>query len=65
MLYSNVDRRSHNNDSDAERTDPNLTLAQIKDYIFEKHVYRIPLSLIVHLGLVNVSFKTNARKKYE
>ena len=48
MLYSNkpvyftkdVDRRSYNDNSDAKRTDPNLTyrLAQLKDYIFEKHV---------------------------
>ena len=48
MLYSNkpvyltknVDRRLHNDNSDAKRTDPNLTyrLAQLKDYIFEKHV---------------------------
>ena len=63
MLYSNkpvyltkdVDRRSYNDNSDAKRTHPNLTyrLAQLKDYIFEKHVYRIPLNLIVDLGLVN------------
>ena len=71
MLYSNkpvyltknVDRRSHNDNSDAKRTDPNLAnrLAQLKDYIFEKHVYRIPLSLIVDLGLVNFSFKTDTK----
>ena len=68
MLYSNkpvyltknVDRRSHNENNDAKRTDPNLTycLAQLKDYMFEKHVYRIPFSLIVDLGLVNFSLKT-------
>ena len=71
MLYSNkpvyltkdVDRRSYNDNSDAKRTDPNLTyrLTQLKDYIFEKHVYRILLSLIVDLGLVNVSFKTDTK----
>ena len=71
MLYSNkpvyftkdVDRRSYNDNSDAKRTDPNLTyrLAELKDYIFEKHVYRIPLSLIVDLGLVNFSFKTDTK----
>ena len=71
MLYSNkpvyltkdVDRRSYNDNSDAKWTDPNLTyrLAELKDHIFEKHVYRVPLSLIVNLGLVNVSFKTNTK----
>ena len=62
-LTKNVDRRSHNDDSDAKRTYPNLTyhLAQLKDYIFERHVYRIPLCLIVDLGLVNVSFKTDTK----
>ena len=71
MLYSNkpvyldkdVDRRSYSNNDDAKRSDPNLTyrLAQIKGYIFEKHVYRIPLSLIVDLGLLNFSVKTDTR----
>ena len=36
-------------------------LAQLKDYIFEKHVYRIPLSLTVNLDLVNFSYKTNTK----
>ena len=36
-------------------------LAQLKDYIFEKHVYRIPLSLTVNLGLVNFSYKTDTK----
>ena len=71
MLYSNkpvsltkdVDRRSYNENSDAKQTDPNLTyrLAELKDYIFEKHVYRIPLSLIVDLGVVKFLFKTDTR----
>ena len=34
---------------------------QIKDYIFQKHVYRIPLSQIIDLGLVNFSVKTDKR----
>ena len=34
---------------------------QLKDYVFEKHVYRIPLSLIVDLGLVNFSVKTDTK----
>ena len=59
MLYSNkpvylvkdVNRRPNNDDDDNKRSDLNLTyrIAQLKDYIFEKHVYRIPLSLIVDL----------------
>ena len=71
MLYSNkpvylekdADRRPCNENSDAKRTDPNLTyrLAQLKNCIFQKHIYRIPLSLICDLGLVNFSFKTDVR----
>ena len=71
MLYSNKpvylekdsDRRPNNENSDAKRTDPNLTycLAQLKNYIFQKYIYRIPLSLICDLGLVNFSFKTDLR----
>ena len=71
MLYSNkpvylekdADRRSNINNSDAKRTDPNLTyrLAQLSNYIFQKHTYRIPLSLIADLGLVNFSFKTDLK----
>ena len=71
MLYSNkpvylekdANRRPNNDASDAKRTDPNLTycLAQLKNYIFEKHVYRIPLSRKVDLGLVNFSAKTDSK----
>ena len=63
MLYSNksiylendADRRPNNENIDAKRTDPNLTyrLAQLSNYIFQKHIYRTPLSLIVDLGLEN------------
>ena len=34
---------------------------QLKSYIFQKHVYRIPLGLVVDLGLVNFSMKTDTR----
>ena len=71
MLYSNkpvylekdADRRPNNDSSDAKRTDPNLTydLAQLRNYIFQKHIYRIPLSLICDLGLVHFSFKNDLR----
>ena len=69
MLYFNkpvyldkdVDQGPNNRDDDNKRSDPNLTyrIAQLKDYIFPKHVYRIPLSLIVDLGLVNFAIKTD------
>ena len=68
MLYSNkqlylaknTDRRPHNDNDDADWTDPNLTyrIAQLKNYIFQRHVYRIP---IVDLDLVDFAFKTDLR----
>ena len=71
MLYSNkpvyldadADRRPNNNNDDNKRSDPNLTyrFTQLKYYIFEKHVYRIPLSLIPDLGLVNFAMKTDTK----
>ena len=71
MLYSNkpvylaknVDRRPNNDEDDNKLSYLNLTyhIAQLKVYIFEKHVYRIPLSLIVDLGLVIFSMKTNTK----
>ena len=71
MLYSKklvylkkkIDRRPHNDNDYADRTDPNLTyrIAQLKNYIFQKHIYRIPLGSIVDLGLVNFAFKTDLR----
>ena len=71
MLYSNkpvylavnTDRRPNNDTDDDKRSDPNLTyrLAQLKNYIFQRHVHRIPLGLVVDLGLVNVSMKTDTR----
>ena len=69
MLYSNkpvyldadVDKRPNNNGDDNKRSDPNLTysVTQLKDHIFEKLVYKIPLTLIVDLGLVNFALKTD------
>ena len=70
MLYYNKpvyldddDRRSHNSATDNVRTDPNLTyrIAELKDYIFQKHVYRIPLTLICDLGKCNFAMKTDNR----
>ena len=71
MLYSNkpvyleknIDKRPHNDTDDDKRSDANLTyrLKELKNYFFQKHIYRIPLSLIVDFGLVNFSFKTDLR----
>ena len=70
MLYSNkpvyldkeFDRRPNNDDDDDKRSDPNLTyqIQQLKDYLFRKNTYRIPLSLLVDLGLVNFTIKTDS-----
>ena len=67
MLYSNkpvyldkdVDRRPNNSDDDDKH--PNLTyrIKELKDYLLQKHIYRIPLGLIVALGLVNFTIKTD------
>ena len=71
MLYYNKpvylddddDRRSHNSATDAERTDPNSTyrISELKDYIFQKNVYPIPLTLLCDLGKCNFAIKTNNR----
>ena len=47
-LAANTDRRPNNDNGDNKRSDPNLTyrIAQLKDYLFEKNVYRIPLTLV-------------------
>ena len=71
MLYSNkpvylaenVDRRANNHNDNNKRSDPNLTyhIAQLRNYIFEKNVYRIPLTLLCDLGKVNFAMKTDTR----
>ena len=71
MLYSNkqvylakdTERRPNNDTDDDKRSDPNLTyrLKELKNYIFQKDIYRIPLGLVVDLGLVNFSFKTDLK----
>ena len=70
-LDNDVDRRPNNSNDDDKCTDPNLTyqirrlklieLEELKDYLFQKHVYRIPLGLIVDLGLVNLAIKTDTK----
>ena len=71
MLYSNkpvylaenTDRRSHNDNDDNKRSDPNSTyrIGQIKDHLFKKNVYRIPLTLLCDLGKVNSAMKTDTK----
>ena len=63
MKKKKIDRRPHNDNDYADRTDPNLTyrIAQLKNYIFQKHIYRIPLGSIFDLVLVNFAFKTDLR----
>ena len=71
MLYSNkpvylaayTDRRPHNHTDDNKRTNPNLTycLAQLKDYIFDRHVYGIPLTLVCDLGKCNFAMKNDTK----
>ena len=71
MLYSNkpvylaayTDRRPHNDTDDNKRANPNLTycLAQLKDYIFDRHVYGIPLTLVCDLGKCNFAMKNDTK----
>ena len=71
MLYSNklvyiaanTDRKPNNDNDDDKRSDPNLNyrIAQLKDYLFEENVYRIPLTLVCDLGKVNFAMKTDTR----
>ena len=62
-LDKNVDRRPNNDDDVNKRSDPNLIyrIVKLKDYIFEKHGCRIPVSLIVDLGLVNFAIKADTK----
>ena len=62
-LAANTDRRPNNKTDDDKRSDPNLTycLAQLKNYIFQRHVYRISLGLVVDLSLVNFLMNSDTR----
>ena len=62
-LAANTGRRPNNDNDDDKRSDPNLTYrtVQLKDYLFEKNVYRIPLTLVCNLGKVNFAMKTDTR----
>ena len=62
-LDADTDRRSNTNDNVGKRSDPNLTyrLAQLKDHVFKKGYYSIPLGVLVDLGLVNFAENTDTK----
>ena len=62
-LAANTDRRPNNDNDNDKRSDPNLSyrIAQVKDYIFQKTVYRIPLTLVCDLGKCNFAMKTDTK----
>ena len=62
-LPVNTDRRPNNDDTDANRSDPNLTwrLNNLHNFAFQKNEYRIPLGLITDLGLCNFPVQTDTR----
>ena len=62
-LDPNVDRRPNNDDDAGECSNPNLSyrIGQLKDWIFQKNYYSIPLGMLVDLGLVNFAMKTDTK----
>ena len=70
-LYSNkpvyldegVDRRVYKSSDVNKHSNPNLSyrLGELKDYIFQKNYYCIPLGILVDLGLVNFAMKTDTK----
>ena len=62
-LAANTDRRPNNDSDNNERSDRNFTyhIAQLKNYLFEKNVYRILLTLVCNFGKVNFAMKTDRR----
>ena len=77
IILGNEDRRSHNNDNKAFRTDANIEDREDKfaSQIDSKYVYRIPLKLPCDLGKINFPTKidlkircmmqTNMKKLFE
>ena len=71
LLYSNkpvylaqgTDRRPNNDDDVGQRSKDNLTdrFTEFIDLIFKKIYFRIPLGILVDLGLVNISMKTDTK----
>ena len=63
IIPGNEDRRSHNNDNEAFRTDDNLEDREDKfaAQIDSKYVYRIPLKYLCDLGKINFLTKINLK----
>ena len=71
MLYCNKPvyltgdhtRRRNNDDTDANRTDPNLTyrLKELKAHLFKQWFYKIPLLYLCDLGKVNFAVSTDTK----
>ena len=66
IYLANSDRRSHNNDNAALRTDPNI---QDRDDNFSvqldsKYVYRIPLKFFCDLGKINFPTKIDIKIQF-
>ena len=71
LLYSNklvylaqgTDRRPNNDDDVGQRSEDNLTdrFTEFIDLIFKKKYFCIPLGILVDLGLVNISMKTDTK----
>ena len=63
IIPSNEDRRSHNNDNEAFRTDANIEDRESKfaDQIDSKYVFRISLKYLCNLGKINFSTKIDLK----
>ena len=62
-LEKDTDRRSNTSDKASKQTDLNLTdrIIELKDYIFKKNQYYIPLGFLVDLGRINFAQKTDTK----
>ena len=63
IILGNEDRRSHNNDNEAFRTEDNLKDREDKfvAQIDSKHVYRTPLKYLCNLGKINFPTKIDLK----
>ena len=64
MLFtSNHDRKIHNSDNDAQRTNDNLEdrIGKISLQIDDKYVYRISATYFCELGKINFPTKTDVK----
>lgn len=60
---SNEDRSLHNNDTNVNRTNENLTerTTKVSNYIGKDYVYRIPLTYFAEIELVHFLVKFNIK----